>query len=240
VCVCVCVSGALCSGKTLLHNTLSFSRRTHSEPPSRLPFSLSLIVSSVAMRPFTTGLHLPSLRHAVQREGRPQHGTPQRHTVSIPYPLGQSTLQVSGIHVRLGPPPKGGNASSKRAVSAKTPSAREEKEEKDAVQQRQAVCATIVVHAHIGGELTSKPRSYVVAVLPVCYNGGEVADADGGSSSSTSSSLPPSKEGARPYDKRVLNAQAREAKRGLPATLSSCAVAKLDLRAQMEKVHLCK
>lgn len=183
------------------------------------------------MRSFTVGLHLPSLRDATEALRHANASSPQ-HVVSLPYPTGRATLQLSGIHVRLGPPPSQPSKSAQKRIPGPK---RNDTDVTPATPPRAALNATVIVHAHVGGELSRKPRSYVVAVLPVSYDDkdvfGGVAAETGGSSSSAV-------EVAPSYDKRVLNAQARAAKRGRSAPISSSAFAKLDVRAQMEKVKL--
>ncbi|KPI84736.1 hypothetical protein ABL78_6203 [Leptomonas seymouri] len=198
------------------------------------------------MKPITTGFRIPSLREVCVKNDaqRSSDAAAAVQTVAIPYAVGKATLQLTGIHVRLQPtktqrnakalnPPKGGFSSSSAAATGAPPSA-----------VVGAIAADIVVHAHVRGELNTAPRTYVIAVLPVRYDASHNADGmpagkalsqeEGVDASGTSSSA----STAAPYDKRVLNAQARVARRGAVAPAFPSIFAKVDLRTQMERVRL--
>lgn len=183
------------------------------------------------MKPITAGFRLPSLREACQRNDAQRTSDPAAavQTLALPYGVGKATLQLTGIHVRLQPVkhPRSAKASAFSAPAAVVG----------------AIAADIVVHAHVRGALNTAPRTFVIAVVPVRYDASHNADGtptgkaplplkDVAASSSTSATA------SAPYDKRVLNAQAREARRGVVAPVFASSFAKVDVRTQMERVRL--
>lgn len=175
------------------------------------------------MKPIAVGFAIPSLRGACEANPhRRSDASAAVQTVPVPFPVGTATLQLTGIHVRLQPPKTAGKP--KKSTTANAAAA--------APAASGVLTADIVVHAHVRGELNTAARSYVVAVVPVRYDTTSAALAGGVASAS------PVPASAAPYDKRVLNARAREARRGVMAPVAASAFAKVDLRTQLERVRL--
>ncbi|KAG5485238.1 hypothetical protein CUR178_06598 [Leishmania enriettii] len=191
------------------------------------------------MRPITLSVQIPSLRGACEANAQcSSEAAAAARTLAVPYPIGTSTLQISGIHARLAPV--------KRPTDKRNGAGRPGQ-----VQQHTkgtplssasggALAVNVVVHAHVSGELSRAPRSYVVAVVPLRFGG---AAAPVSSGHAASSSVVSTHAGAAmlpstPYDKRVISAQAREAHRGVIAPVYPSAFARIDLRTQMERVRL--
>lgn len=174
------------------------------------------------MKPITAGFRIPSLREACQQNDahRSSDAAAAIQTVALPYRTGKATLQLTGIHVRLQP--------TKAPAGATVVG---------------AIAADIVVHVHVRGELNTAARSFVLTVIPVRYDTTTnittaAAAAAGKAVEEAATSATSSAAAAAPYDKRVLNAQAREARRGVVAPVFASAFAKVDVRTQMERVRL--
>ncbi|KAG5486201.1 hypothetical protein LSCM1_07321 [Leishmania martiniquensis] len=191
------------------------------------------------MRPIALGFQIPSLRGVCEANAQlSSEAAAAAQTLTVPYPIGRSTLQISGIHARLGPvktsADKRNSAGKPGQVQPRT------KSSPSAPASGGALAVDIVVHAHVRGEMNRAPRSYVVAVIPLRFDG-TVAPVS--SVTASSSSVIATHRGAStllpaPYDKRVINAQARNARRGVIAPVFPSAFARIDLRTQMERVRL--
>ncbi|KAK7197421.1 hypothetical protein NESM_000690500 [Novymonas esmeraldas] len=191
------------------------------------------------MRPIALTFQLPSLRGACEaNRQRSSDAAAAAETIAVPYPVGTGTLQVSGIHVRLHPTKthavttRGGGAG---RPSRPPPPAPDARAASTTVGTSDALTANIVVHAHVRGELSSAPQSYVVAVVPLRLDS---AAASSTTTAAAAAAAAPTAQSPAAYDKRVLNAQARDARRGAVAPVFASAFAKVDLRTQVERVRL--
>ncbi|KPA74318.1 hypothetical protein ABB37_09308 [Leptomonas pyrrhocoris] len=197
------------------------------------------------MKPVTVGFRLPSLREACAKNDatRSSDAAAAAQTLAIPYAVGKATLQLTGIHVRLQPTK---TRSSPKALKSQKENSSSAAAAISSPAVVGAIAADIVVHAHVRGELNTAPRTYVIAVLPVRYDASHNADGTTpgkapsykGKESKASGAATSASSSAAPYDKRVLNAQAREARRGVVAPAFPSSFAKVDLRTQMERVRL--
>ncbi|AYU76235.1 hypothetical protein, conserved [Leishmania donovani] len=182
------------------------------------------------MKPIALGFQIPSLRDSCEASAAVW-------TLAVPYPIGKSTLQISGIHARLEPVK---TSACKSNGAAKHGQQQHTKSVPSSLLLGDALTADVVVHAHVRGELSSAPRSYVVAVIPLRFDGtaGPVPSGSAISSSATSTHAAASTLPSTPYDKRAVNAQARGAGRSASAGVFASAFARIDLRTQMERVRL--
>ncbi|KAG5510926.1 hypothetical protein JKF63_06427 [Porcisia hertigi] len=187
------------------------------------------------MKPIILGFQIPSLRGACEQNSRrSSEASAAAQTLAVPYPIGKSTLQITGIHVRLQPV----------HASAGKPALKQPRTE--GVSSCSALdgvvaAADVVVHAHVRGELSRSPQSYIVAIIPLRFDGFGASLSSTASTSSSAAATAHAGAAAllsTPYDKRVLNAQAREARRGVAAPVFASAFARIDLRTQMERVQL--
>ncbi|CAG9568999.1 conserved hypothetical protein [Leishmania major strain Friedlin] len=190
------------------------------------------------MKPIALGLQIPSLRDACEPNARHSGETSaSAWTLTVPYPIGKSTLQISGIHARLGPVK---TSACKSNGTVKHVQQQHTKSVPSSLLPGDALTADIIVHAHIRGELSSAPRPYVVAVIPLRFDGtaapvpsGPVISSSAKSMHAGASTLP-----STPHDSRVVNAQARGAGRSPSPGVFASAFARIDLRTQMERVRL--
>ncbi|CAM41680.1 conserved hypothetical protein [Leishmania braziliensis MHOM/BR/75/M2904] len=191
------------------------------------------------MKPIVLSFQIPSMRDACKANARrSSEAAAAAQTLVVPYPNGKFTLQISGIHARLGPTKTSACTSNgackprqKQQHTGRMPSS---------LSSDSGLAADIVVHAHVCGEVNCAPRSYVVAVIPLRFGGTATPPLSG---PAPSSSVPSTSVGtvtlpSAPYDKRVINAQARMAHRGVMAPVFTSAFARLDLRTQVERVRL--
>jgi hypothetical protein len=193
------------------------------------------------MKPITVGFRIPSLREACEHNDsqRSSGAAAAVQKVAIPYAAGKSTLQLTGIHVRLQPlkpQQRSNSAASSKVQKCDAAASSSSSSSSSAPAVVGAIAADIVVHAHVRGESSNATQCFVIAVVPVRYDASHNVDdttAAGGGGSGTASFT-----AAASYDKRVLNAQAREARRGVVAPMFPSSFAKVDLRTQMERVQL--
>lgn len=187
------------------------------------------------MKSITAGFRIPSLRDVCEKNDAPRSSDAAAavQTLAIPYAVGKATLQLTGIHVRLQPLKAVAKSASTAVKSHKQRDTASSSTSAPAALVVGAIAADIVVHAHVRGAMDEVPRSFVVAVVPVRYDASHNVD---DAASSTTSASPPAPVAS--YDKRVLNAQAREARRGVVAPVFPSSFAKVDLRTQMERVRL--
>ncbi|CBZ23677.1 conserved hypothetical protein [Leishmania mexicana MHOM/GT/2001/U1103] len=188
------------------------------------------------MRPIALGFQIPSLRDACV-------ANTAAWTLAVPYPVGKSTLQVSGIHARLVPVKPSTSKSNGVVKHGQQQQQRQLPHRKglpSSLPPGDALMADIVVHAHVRGELNSAPRSYVVAVIPLRFDGAAAPAPSGPAmvSSATLAHAGASTLPSTPRDNRAVSAQARGAGRGAIAGVFASAFARIDLRTQMERVRL--
>ncbi|GET86063.1 hypothetical protein, conserved [Leishmania tarentolae] len=193
------------------------------------------------MKPITLGFQIPSLRSACEANAwHSSEASASAWTLAVPYPTGKATLQISGIHARLEPV----KAAACKSNGAAKPGQQQQQQHTKNVPSTplpgDALTADIVVHAHVRGELSSAPRSYVIAVIPLRFDGTAVTAPSRSaiSSSATSTHAGAAKLPSAPYNNRAATAQARGAGQTVTACVFASAFARIDLRTQMERVRL--